>query len=150
MAADGAENIRVAVRVRPFNDRERERGAKCIIRMNGNSTELLKESGSVEKKFTFDFRYVCVVLGQRAGVNTLGLYSYWSFDDNHPKPATQAVVMEDLGMLYLDAAWEGEWGSLGHKRAGVQLTVPCALWPRQDSIAPSLRTARQAPASPTV
>ena len=29
-----ADNVRVAVRVRPFNQRERDHDAKCIIRMD--------------------------------------------------------------------------------------------------------------------
>ena len=36
-----SEAIKVAVRVRPFNARERERGARCIVRMNGATTTIL-------------------------------------------------------------------------------------------------------------
>ncbi len=31
-------NIKVAVRVRPFNEREKESSATCIVAMDGNST----------------------------------------------------------------------------------------------------------------
>ena len=37
MAGDEIENIKVAVRVRPFNKREIARNAKRIIDVNGNS-----------------------------------------------------------------------------------------------------------------
>ena len=36
-----AENLKVAVRVRGFNDREREMGCKLILQMNGNTTTVL-------------------------------------------------------------------------------------------------------------
>ena len=35
-----AEAVKVAVRVRPFNSRENDRGAKLIIAMNGNTTTI--------------------------------------------------------------------------------------------------------------
>jgi hypothetical protein len=35
-----AEAVKVAVRVRPFNSREKERNAKLIIEMNGNTTTI--------------------------------------------------------------------------------------------------------------
>ena len=34
------ENVRVAVRVRPFNSREKARNAKLIVEMVGNSTKI--------------------------------------------------------------------------------------------------------------
>ena len=53
-----AENIRVAVRVRPFNQREQERGAKLIVGMDGNTTTLAnpKDPNAEPKKFCFDYR----------------------------------------------------------------------------------------------
>ena len=33
-----AESIKVAVRVRPFNGREKEQNSKCIIRMQARGT----------------------------------------------------------------------------------------------------------------
>jgi hypothetical protein len=35
-----AEAVKVAVRVRPFNSREKERNAKLIIEMNGKTTTI--------------------------------------------------------------------------------------------------------------
>ena len=55
------ENVKVAVRVRPFNKREKGRNAQVIIHMNGNSTTITNPENNETKSFTFD-------------------YSYWSFD----------------------------------------------------------------------
>ena len=55
------ENVRVAVRVRPFNKREIGRNARLIIDMNGNTTTITNPENQETKKFAFD-------------------YSYWSFD----------------------------------------------------------------------
>lgn len=56
------ENLKVAVRVRPFNNREIGRKAKMIIDMNGNSTSIKHPNDPKDaKKFAFD-------------------HSYWSFD----------------------------------------------------------------------
>ena len=51
------DNVKVAVRVRPFNAREKERSAMCIIKMNGGTTSITHpESGEV-KSFTFEYSY---------------------------------------------------------------------------------------------
>ena len=55
------ENLKVAVRVRPFNKREKGRSAKLIVEMNGNTTIITNPNDGDSKNFTFD-------------------YSYWSFD----------------------------------------------------------------------
>ncbi len=55
------ENLKVAVRVRPFNQREKDRNAKMIIDMKGQVTTIQNPNTGDTKDFTFD-------------------YSYWSFD----------------------------------------------------------------------
>ena len=47
-------SLRVCVRVRPFNARERERGAKPIIRMAGGTTFIANPEDGTERSFTFD------------------------------------------------------------------------------------------------
>lgn len=48
-------NVKVAVRVRPFNDRERALGSDCCLKMTGNQTTLLKDGNEgLERTFTFD------------------------------------------------------------------------------------------------
>ena len=92
-------SIKVAVRVRPFNSREKERDAKLIISMTDVSTSIRDEMGQ-DKTFTFD----C---------------SFWSHDhfiteENgylSPEPngpyCDQKYVFNALGKEILDNAWEG-------------------------------------------
>ena len=50
------ESVKVAVRVRPFNGREKERSATCCIRMFGPKTVIIDADGN-EKEFAFDFSF---------------------------------------------------------------------------------------------
>ncbi|XP_077998394.1 kinesin-like protein KIF28 [Glandiceps talaboti] len=98
----GADTIKVAVRVRPFNDREKKLGSKCIVAMTGQSTELTNPNEPREepKKFTYD-------------------YSYWSHDgskvsepDQYLEPdgdkyIDQKKVFDDLGKQMLTNVWKG-------------------------------------------
>ncbi|KAI0472922.1 kinesin motor domain-containing protein [Xylariaceae sp. FL0804] len=99
MAPAGGGNIKVVVRVRPFNSREIDRGAKCIVEMNNNQTVLTPppEAGhgggkgakdTSQKTFAFD-------------------RSYWSFNKNDSKYAGQENLHEDLGKPLLDNAFQG-------------------------------------------
>ncbi|XP_078377646.1 kinesin-like protein KIF28 [Oculina patagonica] len=96
-----AENVRVAVRVRPFNSREKARAAVLIIKMQGNSTYITDPAAPDQepRKFAFDF-------------------SYWShdgfkeLDDGYLSPAEphyadQKLVFDDLGRGVLENAWKG-------------------------------------------
>ena len=49
------ENVRVAVRVRPFNQREKEAGSSLIVNMVGSQTIITKPKSTDEKKFEFDY-----------------------------------------------------------------------------------------------
>ncbi|PAA48056.1 hypothetical protein BOX15_Mlig019522g3 [Macrostomum lignano] len=93
-----AENIKVAVRVRPFDDREMSHNSKMVIQMKGNQTTITSTSGK-KNSFAFD-------------------YSYWSHDgyrvtpDGYYEPespvyADQKRVFEDLGRGMLNNAWKG-------------------------------------------
>lgn len=97
-----AENVKVAVRVRPFNGREKQRDAKLIIDMQRKTTTIKDPqaaAGTEPKKFAFDF-------------------SYWSHDGfeeradgyleaTSPNYADQKRVFDDLGRGVLANAWEG-------------------------------------------
>ena len=103
--ADG-ESVRVAVRVRPFNSREKERNAALCVRMSDKSTTLINPENKQEKTFTFD-------------------YSYWSHDGESTREdgynesagpgmgtggatyADQMKVYSDLGQGVLNNAYEG-------------------------------------------
>ncbi|CAF3629264.1 unnamed protein product [Adineta steineri] len=97
------ESVKVAVRVRPFNQREKDRNAKLIIQMNGKSTFITDPRLSIDeqKQFSFD-------------------YSYWSHDGfvEHPSGiyqakdsvscyASQQKVFDDLGRDVLKNAFDG-------------------------------------------
>ncbi len=100
-------SVRVAVRIRPFNQRERDMNAVCCLKMEGQSTIIYNPETKEPKTFAFDF-------------------SYWSHDGfreeedpNYPPPlnklmiavdpnyATQKKVFDDLGQDVLNSAYEG-------------------------------------------
>ncbi|RCH93343.1 kinesin-like protein Klp8 [Rhizopus azygosporus] len=83
-------NIKVVVRCRPLNEREKARGAENLVRMEGNQTIITKKNGkeNIVKAFTFD-------------------RSYWSVDKDDPDYADQALVYNDLGKELLDHAFDG-------------------------------------------
>ncbi|XP_073346142.1 kinesin-like protein KIF16B isoform X2 [Pagrus major] len=91
-------SVRVAVRVRPMNRREKDLTAKCIIKMEGNKTSVtnlkLPEGIAGEstrdrtKTFTYDF-------------------SYDSTDCKSSTFVSQEKVFKDLGSDVLKAAFEG-------------------------------------------
>ena len=94
-------SVKVAVRVRPFNERELKGDSKCCVKMKGPTTVIFDPETGKEKPFTFD-------------------YSFWSHDsfdtdDNgymSPKRgsnyADQKIVYEALGKQVLDNAWQGQ------------------------------------------
>ncbi|KAK4121448.1 kinesin-domain-containing protein [Parathielavia appendiculata] len=92
----GGGNIKVVVRCRPFNGREHDRGARCIVEMKDNQTILTPPPDSAgkavkdhgQKVFAFD-------------------KSYWSFDKNAPNYAGQEHLFQDLGKPLLDNAFQG-------------------------------------------
>jgi kinesin family protein 1 len=51
------ENVRVAVRIRPFNQREKEASATLVVSMVGNQTIITKPKSNDDKKFAFDHSY---------------------------------------------------------------------------------------------
>ena len=59
------ENICVAVRVRGFNNREREMNSICCVAMQGSQTILkanpdIQSNNPPERNFAFDYSYVSV------------------------------------------------------------------------------------------
>ncbi|KAL3873217.1 hypothetical protein ACJMK2_036358 [Sinanodonta woodiana] len=97
----GSDSVKVAVRVRPFNQREKNAGSKCIISMNGKTTVITNPVNGDTKSFSYD-------------------HSYWSHSDftedgegiYHPATpeghyADQKTVFNDLGKGVLDNAWQG-------------------------------------------
>ncbi|XP_049853671.1 kinesin-like protein unc-104 isoform X6 [Schistocerca gregaria] len=86
-------SVKVAVRVRPFNNREISRDCKCIIEMGGNTTYIVNPkappgSKDATKSFNYD-------------------YSYWSHNPADPNFSTQRMVYKDIGEEMLQHAFEG-------------------------------------------
>lgn len=87
-------SVKVAVRVRPFNQREIDLEAKPIIQMRGKTTGILNCKANTRdeniryKEFTFD-------------------YSYWSQDSFSSSFASQEQVYNDLGTEVVDCAFQG-------------------------------------------
>ena len=49
-------SVKVGVRVRPFNEREKNLKAVCCIEMNGSKTSILDEDGK-PRDFSFDYSF---------------------------------------------------------------------------------------------
>ncbi|CAL8241208.1 unnamed protein product [Merluccius merluccius] len=84
-------SVKVAVRVRPFNSRETNHNARCIIQMKDNTTCISnpKQPKDGAKNFTFD-------------------YSYWSHTTvEEPDFVSQQQVYKDIGEEMLLHAFEG-------------------------------------------
>ncbi|CAL7940667.1 unnamed protein product [Xylocopa violacea] len=86
-------SVKVAVRVRPFNNREISREAQCIIEMSGSTTSIMNPKappGSKDaiKSFNYD-------------------YSYFSMDPNDINYSSQLMVYKDIGEEMLEHAFEG-------------------------------------------
>ncbi|EEP76529.1 hypothetical protein UREG_01378 [Uncinocarpus reesii 1704] len=118
MAPGGGGNIKVVVRVRPFNSRGRKlhktdtvpvfipeiaRSAKCIVQMKGNQTALTPPPGAEEKS-----RKGGKAGGAIEGPKSFAFdKSYWSFDRNDKNYAGQDDLFGDLGLPLLDNAFQG-------------------------------------------
>ncbi|ROL46532.1 Kinesin-like protein KIF16B [Anabarilius grahami] len=114
-------SVRVAVRVRPMNRREKDLSAKCIIEMEGNKTTItnLKIPDGVTgdsvreraKTFTYDF-------------------SYDSSDCKNASFVSQEKVFKDLGTDVLKAAFEGynacifAYGQTGSGKSHTMMGIP--------------------------
>ncbi|KAI9014813.1 hypothetical protein BC832DRAFT_546541 [Gaertneriomyces semiglobifer] len=93
-------SVKVVVRVRPLNQREIDRGSRCVVVTKGPALTLSRPCTSSsqsessyspineDRTFTYD-------------------NCYWSFDDKDPHYASQETVYHDIGRELLDHAFEG-------------------------------------------
>lgn len=121
------ENIKVAVRLRPFTEKEKLRNQKCIVEIEQNTVILhcsrYSNDPSSSKKFTFDHSYWSHDGFKRdsTGVNIP--------DESHPncdKYVSQEKVFEDLGRFLLNNTIEGYNSALiayGQTGSGKSYTV---------------------------
>lgn len=95
-------NIKVVVRVRPFNGRELDRRAKCVVQMKDAQTILVPPPDAEER-----------LRGSKGGKSSDSQKifafdkSYWSFDRQDPHFAGQDNLFNDLGAPLLDNAFQG-------------------------------------------
>ncbi|NXL76432.1 KIF14 protein, partial [Leptocoma aspasia] len=78
----------VAVRVRPFSNREKTEDSFPVISMSGSETIVQNPSTNQVYSFSYDF-------------------SFWSFDKGHPNFASQAMIYKTLALPLLERAFEG-------------------------------------------
>lgn len=95
-------NIKVVVRVRPFNGRELDRRAKCIVQMKDAQTILLPPPEAEERLRTSK-------VGKSLDGQKVFAFdkSYWSFNRSDPHFAGQNDLFNDLGAPLLDNAFQG-------------------------------------------
>ena len=97
-----AGNIKVVVRVRPFNGRELDRKAKCVVQMKDAQTILNPPPDAEER-----------LRGSKGARGADGHKvfafdrSYWSFSRTDPHFAGQDDLFNDLGSPLLDNAFKG-------------------------------------------
>ncbi|XP_065060807.1 kinesin-like protein KIF16B isoform X2 [Rhopilema esculentum] len=96
-------SVKVAVRVRPLNTREKNMDAKCIIEMEGKRTSIL----NLKLSSYADDHGDKPAHGRERVKDFFFDYSYWSFDSNAMHFASQQQVFSDLGKGVLEAASEG-------------------------------------------
>ncbi|NXQ09970.1 KIF14 protein, partial [Peucedramus taeniatus] len=78
----------VAVRVRPFSNREMTENSFPVVSMSGSETIVRNPSTNQVYSFSYDF-------------------SFWSFDKSHPSFASQAMIYKTLALPLLERAFEG-------------------------------------------
>ncbi|NWU68121.1 KIF14 protein, partial [Pterocles burchelli] len=78
----------VAVRVRPFSNREKNENSLPVISMSGSETAVQNPATNQVYSFSYDF-------------------SFWSFDECHPNFASQAMIYKTLAVPLLERAFEG-------------------------------------------
>lgn len=97
-----SDAVKVAIRVRPYNSREKQEGAVLCVAMEANMVKVTNPEDGVAKEYFYD-------------------YCYWSHDGFIENPGTgylaknsasspyadQMMVYNDLGVEVLNNAWEG-------------------------------------------
>ncbi|NXL56996.1 KIF14 protein, partial [Chordeiles acutipennis] len=78
----------VAVRVRPFSNREKNENLLPVVSMSGSETAVQNPATNQVYSFSYDF-------------------SFWSFDASHPNFANQAMIYKTLAVPLLERAFEG-------------------------------------------
>ncbi|XP_013907759.1 PREDICTED: kinesin-like protein KIF28P [Thamnophis sirtalis] len=97
-----SDSVKVAVRVRPFNQREKDAGSRCVISINSSTTSIHDpKNPSHVKSFTFDLAY-----WSHSGFLKDKDGKLVSSGPNS-RYAGQRDIFHDLGEGILDNAWQG-------------------------------------------
>ncbi|XP_047677467.1 kinesin-like protein KIF28P [Tachysurus fulvidraco] len=93
--------VKVAVRVRPFNKRERDAGSRCIITMTSNSVSIEEPRSQHRRTFSFHFTF-----WSHSGFmkNSEGLFVS---EEDGGRYADQACVFAGVGQGILNNALQG-------------------------------------------
>ncbi|NWX14832.1 KIF14 protein, partial [Aegotheles bennettii] len=83
-----SSKVIVAVRVRPFSNREKDENSLPVISMSGSETAVQNLATNQVYSFSYDF-------------------SFWSFDKCHPNFASQEMIYRTLAVPLLERAFEG-------------------------------------------
>ncbi|NWU88442.1 KIF14 protein, partial [Upupa epops] len=83
-----SSKVIVAVRVRPFSNREKNENSLPVISMSGSETAVRNPATNQLYSFSYDF-------------------SFWSFDKYHPNFASQATIYKTLAVPLLERAFQG-------------------------------------------
>ena len=114
------QNVIVAVRVRPANDRERAVGDECIVRMEGSSTTCWSEERQKDYTYTYD-------------------HSFWSYDSQDPHFVDQATIFDNMGVPLLNKALEGfsaAWRRHCNDFFSTLLVLASAVFTRMQDLCP--------------
>ncbi|XP_010178863.1 PREDICTED: kinesin-like protein KIF14, partial [Mesitornis unicolor] len=87
-----SSKVIVAVRVRPFSNREKNENSLPVISMSGSETAIQNPATNQVYSFIYSFSYD---------------FSFWSFDKSHPNFASQEIIYKTLAVPLLERAFEG-------------------------------------------
>jgi len=110
-------SVKVAVRVRPFNERELSMNSKCIIQMDAQKTLIFSNSPTTSSISSANLMSSpglanlspssASLISKEKPKEFIYDASYWSFDSNDSNFASQSFVYDDLGKTTVNNAFEG-------------------------------------------
>ena len=98
-------SVKVAVRVRPFNGREKNLSSQLVVRMTGNQVSLSPAVSDTDKNTSGSSS---VLSGDRHKPHNFTFdHAYWSHDPGDNHFVTQDKVFTDLGEDVVEQAFAG-------------------------------------------
>ncbi|XP_069807137.1 stAR-related lipid transfer protein 9 isoform X2 [Dendropsophus ebraccatus] len=118
-------NVRVALRVRPLNKREKAEEARIIVNVDEKIARIRNIKLDYKPESSGDTRERLLEFGFD--------YCYWSLDPDDPKYASQEVVFQDLGTTVLSEAIQGynvclfAYGQTGSGKTYTMMGTPASI-----------------------